>query len=859
MKVKLSESLLALLVVVVVIVLLWCGFVAAQVPISGLPAATLPLTGSEVVPLVQSGVTKNAPARAFANTTSINNFTGVDPLGVIDSTVAIQVALNTGESLTCQGTYKVSAPLLIESYTNNGQQLSGSGNWANAASDDLSTTPPPSACVFMPTSALSGKPVFVIDGTPVVGSQLSWVQGFKMRNLAINMVNMSDVAASVAINQIQAFDGFYENVRVMNDGANKRAWLFNAGAFTTTLLNTQGNILDFEGISTSNGVTTITVINHDGGSVIANNANSLKFLGGAFQGASNTKFTLSSGTDFQIATDVEGGGVYLAVSASANFIRSETELQGFTGTYMTGTPGADSIFWDNQSNFNTYPAAMTSGSIQLNNQGVAGISSFLSGALGFNYYLEVGRTGLDALLGTVANTNDFLSGTAAGDAVLSSWGASTNLWLGAAQTPIAKATPTGFTTFGNGSLSEGIGLFQPLSDTDALVVKAHAGTLLFDVSTSTALTSFNNNLGLIGYTGAGSGQTWRIVTSTGESIFQQDVVQPATDGASIFQVNNAESGDVLTLQTNATVASSMLTDFGGLTLGAVTGSTQCLHVNTSGVVSGTGADCASSGGAGSFTTLSASSTVSGAGFTALLASPPAIGGTAPAAITDTNGIDTGTRVTGNTASVNLGATSFQSEILSTANNGFGIGRAAAAAGSGSRFYMGHTQAASFASFSAVASGSNLAKFVFWGDDGSTYNTVPAIFSVDVTGTVSTGVIPTTMTWTNQNSTGVVTTDLFIDGSQHVTLGTTTSPPAASTGIASIGANATDHRFKFVSGTAVTVMSWTFGKTWVNTPVCTVSEESATPTTLGISALSTSGGTVTGLAAVTTVTFDVLCD
>jgi hypothetical protein len=46
--------------------------VHAQVAISGLPSATLPLAGTEVVPLVQSGVTKKAPASAFGGSTSAN-------------------------------------------------------------------------------------------------------------------------------------------------------------------------------------------------------------------------------------------------------------------------------------------------------------------------------------------------------------------------------------------------------------------------------------------------------------------------------------------------------------------------------------------------------------------------------------------------------------------------------------------------------------------------------------------------------------------------------------------------------------------------------------------------------------------
>jgi hypothetical protein len=61
----------------------------------------------------------------------------------------------------------------------------------------------------------------------------------------------------------------------------------------------------------------------------------------------------------------------------------------------------------------------------------------------------------------------------------------------------------------------------------------------------------------------------------------------------------------------------------------VTNLTGTASININGTVGATTAN------SGAFTTLSASSTVSGTGFSSYLASPPAIGGTAPAAITGT--------------------------------------------------------------------------------------------------------------------------------------------------------------------------------------------------------------------------------
>ena len=72
--------------------------------------------------------------------------------------------------------------------------------------------------------------------------------------------------------------------------------------------------------------------------------------------------------------------------------------------------------------------------------------------------------------------------------------------------------------------------------------------------------------------------------------------------------------------------------------------------------------------AGAFTTLSASSTVSGTGFSTYLASPPAIGGTTPAAGSFTNLSYTGT-LTGGTGVLNIGS----GQIYKDASGNVGIG------------------------------------------------------------------------------------------------------------------------------------------------------------------------------------------
>lgn len=77
---------------------------------------------------------------------------------------------------------------------------------------------------------------------------------------------------------------------------------------------------------------------------------------------------------------------------------------------------------------------------------------------------------------------------------------------------------------------------------------------------------------------------------------------------------------------------------------------------------------ASTANTGAFTTLSASSTVSGTGFSNYFASPPALGGTAAAAVSSTNLSYTGT-LTGGTGVVNLGSGQFYKD----ASGNVGIG------------------------------------------------------------------------------------------------------------------------------------------------------------------------------------------
>jgi hypothetical protein len=105
-----------------------------------------------------------------------------------------------------------------------------------------------------------------------------------------------------------------------------------------------------------------------------------------------------------------------------------------------------------------------------------------------------------------------------------------------------------------------------------------------------------------------------------------DIAVPATTGT---MVTTGDSGTVTNTMLAGSIANAKLTN-SSVTVGSTSIALGATSTTLDGVNVG-----ATTPGTGAFTTLSASSTVSGAGFSTYLASPPAIGGTAAAAGTFT--------------------------------------------------------------------------------------------------------------------------------------------------------------------------------------------------------------------------------
>lgn len=402
-------------------------------------------------------LTQRCPATAVRDfvLTSVKTFGAVGD-GVTDDTAAWQAAISSGLSFTCPaGVYKISANLLVQNPKNDGQVIAGSGAWGEPDAFNASTGG--NACIIRPTSAVTK--VFTIDGTPFAGGgyQLSWVQGFTLQDLVIDMVNMADDASHVGVNTIQAWESTLLRVRVVHDGVNKRGYLASAGSFTSSLYDFRAHIIDFEGNSGAFGVTTMNIIDCDCGKLISNYAGDLLIMGGAFQNFDGSSIMhLRNTFHMQIHTDIEGNGTYLDVDSSDSFIDSRAELQGFSGTYKTGSP-TDSSLWDQQANFYASPACQWGSSsfgFTVNGCGTgSNYSTMLSGSLTNDEYLTIGRTSGESFLGIAGEAAWWDSRVGQGDLVLGTIFAKP-LWLLSGQTVFAEVSTTGFNTWGTGTLNE---------------------------------------------------------------------------------------------------------------------------------------------------------------------------------------------------------------------------------------------------------------------------------------------------------------------------------------------------------------------------------------------------------------------
>jgi len=136
------------------------------------------------------------------------------------------------------------------------------------------------------------------------------------------------------------------------------------------------------------------------------------------------------------------------------------------------------------------------------------------------------------------------------------------------------------------------------------------------------------------------------------------------------------SGVITTLANptfTGTITAAAATLSGTLTVSAISGSTQCLHVNSSGVVSGTGSDCGSGGGSTAFSALTSSTNTTAA---------MVVGsGASLAPTSNTVGTLTANNLVFSSATIPMGTTPTNGQCLEY--NGTNITGAACSGGSGS--------------------------------------------------------------------------------------------------------------------------------------------------------------------------------
>jgi hypothetical protein len=463
---------------------------------------------------------------------------GADPRYGADSTAAINAAFAAGQPVTCNGIYKVSGPIRLNALPNLGQRLAGSG-----ANDSANLTTA-NRCIIRPATGMTG-PVFVIDGTPFAG----YMQSAGLAGITIDMANMTDVATNIAIQQIESFDIVYDDVRVINYGAQKLSWQFQAGSYVTDLRDSQGGLVSFVG-STSNNATTIKLDNTDLTGIQTNNAFGITLIGGAIQfryvaGVTPVIWVPSTGIGpYGVGFSGAGaGGVYMAYETDIKNTQHLTvvgtdfenlgsppptcALTGWTyGTYNDGVHGCAPIVmggWiEPTAKFTHFVGANISG-MYFYDQGVASQFDDLSqnGVYGFRVYTGTSYELGDAHFGGMIEGSSGFQGALNSDAS-HPW--SINAATGAALFP---------------SLT-----IKPATDGAAINISSASGVSEVQVYTyGTGGLQFNNGAGLYLFSDTGSTQAGDLVSVSGAGRLDLKNPSASANNLTLNSINGTVAGN----------------------------------------------------------------------------------------------------------------------------------------------------------------------------------------------------------------------------------------------------------------------------------------------------------------------------
>ena len=237
--------------------------------------------------------------------------------GVTDDTAAIVLALAASKSVYFPvGTYLCSS-IVFNVSGKSGRTIRGA-----------STT----ETIFKATAAATN--FFQVTG--------NYNQYNTFENFSIDMSLMTNASTSRGLYLKQTWGNSFRNVNVINFGASTRTLYCDVGTYTTVFDNcdfgSTTGVIQMQGISLSDGVTTVTFIGCGFGQCVADMVVAITFLQPVVQGALN-KFVLSNTLGFSILNgDIEGTGTYLVLGTAVGRIcSSNNELSGFSGTYSSGT------------------------------------------------------------------------------------------------------------------------------------------------------------------------------------------------------------------------------------------------------------------------------------------------------------------------------------------------------------------------------------------------------------------------------------------------------------------------------------------------------------------------------------------
>jgi hypothetical protein len=257
----------------------------------------------------------------FGDFVSVKDFGAVGD-GVANDTAAFAAAIAASKYVFVPvGTYLVDS-IVISDITESGRTFVGA-----------STT----ETIIKGTTTATN--LFSVIG--VIGSGYNQYNTFK--NFTLDMSLMPNNSSSKGIYTYLTYGNSFKNVNVKNSGSAARSLYLDNKTYTTVFDNCDfgplTGVVQMQGVSLSDAVTTITFIGCSFGQMIADQVVSITLLQPIVQGALN-KFVLSNATGFSILHgDIEGTGTYLVLSGTVQRLWSfGNEFTGYSGgSYKTGT------------------------------------------------------------------------------------------------------------------------------------------------------------------------------------------------------------------------------------------------------------------------------------------------------------------------------------------------------------------------------------------------------------------------------------------------------------------------------------------------------------------------------------------